>query len=97
MLDNRCGVQENKTPQLISLLLPSLLTSKRVEQPAIILTYSSLEKLNSAHHKTSHGIKVIIIHAAEDDDEHTYYGIIFPNMDVLQLMIWDRGFTIVSF
>ena len=29
--------------------------------------------------------KVIIRHPSEDDDEHTYYGIVFPNRDIGQI------------
>ena len=29
--------------------------------------------------------KVIIKHPSEDDDEHTYYGIVFPNRDIGQI------------
>ena len=29
--------------------------------------------------------KVIIRHPSEDNDEHTYYGIVFPNRDIGQI------------
>ena len=29
--------------------------------------------------------KVIIRHPSVDDDEHTYYGIVFPNRDIVQI------------
>ena len=29
--------------------------------------------------------KVIVTHKSEDDDEHTYYGTVFPNRDIGQI------------